>query len=728
VSTRRKRAATEPTGMERREFIKMSVTASGGLLLGFYVPGAAKLASSGPSANVFVPNAFVRIGTDERVTVIVNHSEMGQGVYTSLPMLLAEELDADWTKVSFESAPVDPKYNHPAFGMQMTGGSSSVWSGLEQFRQAGAAARAMLLAAAAQQWNVDATVCRTESGTVFNGSTRKLTYGQLVGAAAKQTPPSQVQLKDPKTFKLIGKPIKRLDTPEKLNGSAVFGIDVKLPGMVTAVIARPPIFGATMKSFDDSRARSMPGVRKIVAVPAGVAVIADSFWQAKMAREALRVDWDEGSMRAFSTTQMMEEFRGRAKSPGKTVRNDGDAASALANAAKKIEAVYEVPYLSHLMMEPLNCTVDLRPDSCEVWTGSQFQTIDRANAAKVAGLPNEKVQLHTTLLGGGFGRRANPQSDFVVEAVHVAKAAGAPVKVIWTREDDMAGGWYRPAFLHAIEGGVDATGNPVSWSSRLVGQSIMAGTPFEGMMMKGKEYDPASVEGVDDLPYAIPNLRVESHRADINVPVQWLRSVGHSHTAFATECFIDELAGLAGKDPYQFRRELLSKQPRHLGVLDLAAQKARWDKPLPKGVGRGIAVHFAFGSYAANVAEVSVTDGKVRLHRIVCAIDCGQYVNPGIIAAQTEGGAIFGASAALFQELTFENGRLQQTNFHTFPVMRMNECPEIETHIVESTEKSGGVGEPGVPCAAPAIANAIFAVTGRRIRRLPIRLAETEAV
>jgi len=710
--------------MERREFIKLSVSASGGLLLGFYLPGVSKLASAQPSANVFTPNAFVRIGTDERVTVIVNHSEMGQGVYTSLPMLLAEELDADWTKVGFEPAPVDPKYNHPAFGMQMTGGSSSVWSGLEQFRQAGAAARAMLTAAAAQQWNVDTTACRTESGAVFDGSNRKLTYGQLVDAAAKQTPPGHVQLKDPKTFKLIGKPIKRLDTPEKLDGKAVFGIDVKLPGMVTAVIARPPIFGATMKSFDDSRARSMPGVRKIVAVPSGVAVIADSFWQAKMARDTLRVDWDEGSMRDFNTSQMMADFRERAKSPGKTVRNEGDAAAALANATRKIEAVYEVPYLSHLMMEPLNCTVDLRPDSCEIWTGSQFQTVDRANAAKIAGLPNEKVQLHTTLLGGGFGRRANPQSDFVVEAVHVAKAAGAPVKVIWTREDDMAGGWYRPAFLHAIEGGVDAAGNPVSWRSRLVGQSIMAGTPFEGMMMKGKEYDPASVEGVDDLPYAIPNLAVESHRADINVPVQWLRSVGHSHTAFATECFVDELAGLAGKDPYQFRRGLLMKQPRHLGVLDLAAQKAGWDQPLPKGMGRGIAVHFAFGSYSAHVAEVSVTDGKVRVHRLVCAIDCGQYVNPGIIAAQTEGGAIFGASAALFQELTFESGRLQQTNFHTFPVMRINECPEIQTHIVENNEKSGGIGEPGVPCAAPAIANAVFAVTGKRIRRLPIRLTE----
>ena len=713
------------TGVHRRDFLKLSVAASGGLLIGFHFPGVSKLASAQQSSpNTFMPNAFVRIGTDERVTVIVNHSEMGQGVYTSLPMLLAEELDADWTKVGYESAPVDPKYNHPAFGMQMTGGSSSVWSGLEQFRQAGAAARAMLIAAAAQQWNVDASTCRTESGAVLNGSSRKLTYGHLASAAAKLTPPEHVQLKDPKTFKLIGKPIKRLDTPEKLNGKAEFGIDVKLPGMLTAVIARPPIFGAKMKSFDDSRTRSITGVRKVVAVPSGVAVIADTFWQAKTGRDALRVEWDEGSMQSFDTGKMMQDFRERVKSPGTSVRNDGDAAAALANAAKKIEAVYEVPYLSHLMMEPLNCTVDLRADSCEVWTGSQFQTIDRANAAKIAGLPPERVQLHTTFLGGGFGRRANPQSDFVVEAVHVAKAVGAPVKVIWTREDDMAGGWYRPAFLHAIEGGVDASGNAVGWRSRLVGQSIMAGTPFAAMMMKGKDYDPASVEGVDDLPYAIPNVAVESHQAEINVPVQWWRSVGHSHTAFAVECFIDELAALAGKDPYQFRRALLQKQPRHLGVLNLAAEKARWDRPLPKGVGRGIAVHFAFGSYAASVAEVSVTEGKVRVHRMVCAIDCGQYVNPGIIKAQTEGGAIFGASAALYQELTFESGRLQQTNFHTFPVMRINECPEIETHIAESNEKSGGIGEPGVPCAAPAIANAVFAVTGKRVRRLPIRLTE----
>jgi isoquinoline 1-oxidoreductase subunit beta len=725
VNARPVGSACGRTVIARREFLKFSVAASGGLLVGFYFPGAGMQASAQESANSFMPNAFVRIGTDEQVTVIVNHSEMGQGVFTSLPMLLAEELDADWSKVGFESAPVDPKYNHPAFGMQVTGGSSSVWSGLEQFRQAGAAARAMLVAAAAQRWNTDPSSCRTESGTVFDSSNRKLTYGQLVADAAKLSPPEHVQLKDPKNFKLIGKPIKRLDTSIKLNGKAIFGLDVNLPGMLTAVVARPPIFGAKMKSFDDSRARSMPGVRKIVQVPSGIAVIADTFWQAKVARDALRIDWDEGAMQSFSTTEMMQQFRERAKSPGVSVRKEGDASTALAGAAKKIAAVYEVPYLSHLMMEPLNCVVDLRQDSCEVWTGSQFQTIDRANAAKTASLPNEKVQLHTTFLGGGFGRRATPQSDFVVEAVHVAKALGPPakVKVVWTREDDMQGGWYRPAFLHAIEGGIDANGNPVSWTSRSVGQSIMTGTPFEAMM-QGKAYDPASVEGIDDLAYAIPNLAIESHQINVNVPVQWLRSVGHSHTAFAVECFIDELAGLAQKDPYQFRRDLLSKQPRYLGVLDLAAQKSGWGKPLPKGTGRGIAVHFAFGSYLAHVAEVSVIDGKVKVHRMVCAVDCGQYVNPGIISAQIEGAAIFGASAALFQELTFENGRLQQTNFNTFPVMRMNECPVIETYIVESKEKSGGIGEPGVPCAAPAIANALFAATGKRVQRLPIRLSE----
>ncbi len=710
--------------MKRREFLKFSVAASGGLLIGLSLSGKGMLAlAQDRSVGIFMPNAFVRVGTDERVTIIVNHSEMGQGVYTALPMLLAEELDADWKKVGFEPAPVDPKYNHPVFKMQMTGGSTSVWSSFEQFRQAGAAARAMLIAAAAERWGVNPATLRTASGAVLDPQNRKVTYGRLAEAAAKMTPPAGVALKDPKTFKLIGKPVKRLDTGQKVNGKAIFGIDVKLSHMPTAVVARPPIFGAKVKSFDDSLARSMPGVQKIVEVPSGVAVIADSFWRAKMARDALRVDWDEGAMRAFSTSQMMQQYREQAKSPGKSVRREGDPDAAFANAPRKIEAVYEVPYLSHAMMEPLNCVVDLRADACMIWTGTQFQTLDRASAAKVAGLPEEKVQIHTAFLGGGFGRRANPQSDFVVDAVHVAKAVGGPARVVWTREDDMHGGWYRPAFLHAIAGGVDATGNPVSWRSRLVGQSILAGTPFESMM-KEKGYDAASVEGADDLPYAIPNLAIEYHQTEVNVPVQWWRSVGHSHTGFATECFIDELAALAGKDPYQFRRPLLLKHPRHLRVLDLAAEKSRWGKPLPKGRGRGIAVHFAFESYNAQVAEVSVRDGKIQLHRIVSVVDCGRYVNPNIIAAQMEGCAIFGASAALFQELTFEKGRLQQTNFHSFPMLRMNECPKIETHIVESNEKSGGIGEPGVPCTAPAIANAIFAATGKRIRKLPIRMTE----
>src|SRR5438034_2060796 len=397
--------------MERREFLRFSLAASSGLLIGLYLPGAGKMAAEERSGSIFMPNAFLRVGTDERVTVIVNHSEMGQGVYTALPMLLAEELDADWNKVGYESAPVDPKYNHPAFGMQITGGSSSVWSAFEQYRNAGAAARAMLIAAAAQQWNADPATLRTESGAVLDGTDRKLSYGQLAEAAAKMSPPAKVALKDSKAFKLIGTPVKRLDTPEKINGKAVFGIDVKNPGMLTAVVARAPVFGAKVKSFDDSHARTMPGVRKIVAVPSGVAVVADSFWQAKGARDALRIDWDEGKMHTFNTTEMMQQFREQAKSPGKSVRRDGDPDGALAQAAQKIEAVYEVPYLSHLMMEPLNCAVELRADSCEIWTGTQFQTVDRAAAAKAAGLPNEKVQIHTTFLGGGFGRRATPRSE-----------------------------------------------------------------------------------------------------------------------------------------------------------------------------------------------------------------------------------------------------------------------------------------------------------------------------
>jgi len=726
------------TSMPRRDFLRFTVSVSGGLLIGFYLPSLGKSgvssAARSPSVNAQTTaqsgnrvsiNAFVRIGTDDSVTVIANHSEMGQGVYTSLPQLLAEELDADWTKVKVESAPVDPVYNHPAFGMQMTGGSSSTWSGFEQFRKAGAAARAMLISAAAQEWNVQPTTLRTENGAVIHDASKKrLSYGQLAEKAAQIKPPQQVALKDPKDFQLIGKPVKRLDTAEKTNGKGIFGIDVSVPRMLIAVIARAPVFGAKLRSFDATNANKIKGVRKVVQVPSGVAVIADGFWPAKRGRDALRLDWDEGAMAGFSTAGQREQYIQLAKQTGLVARKEGDADKALAAAAKKIDAVYEVPYLAHAMMEPLNCVVDLRADSCEIWTGTQFQTVDRMAAAQAAGLKPEQVQIHTTLLGGGFGRRANPASDFVSEAVHTAKAAGVPVKVIWTREDDIHGGYYRPMYYHTVSGGLDEKGIPVAWKHHIVGQSIVAGTPFERLLVKDG-IDPTSVEGIVDSTYAIPNIRLEYHPTKIPVPVLWFRSVGHSHSAFVKESFLDELAALGGKDPLELRRMLLAKSPRELGVLELAAAKAGWGKPLPAGRGRGIAVHASFESFTAQVAEVSVDGkGKVRVHRVVCAIDCGRYVNPNIIQAQGEGAVIFGLSAALYGELTFEKGRVQQRNFHDYKMLRINEAPEVEVHLVKNDEKPGGIGEPGVPCVAPAVANAIFAATGKRVRKLPIRMSE----
>jgi isoquinoline 1-oxidoreductase subunit beta len=708
--------------MERRDFLKLTIGASGGLLIGIYLPGAASALAA--PADEFAPNAFVRIATDGTISVVVNHSEMGQGVYTSLPMLLADELDADWTKVRFEPAPVDPVYNHPIYGVQMTGGSTSTWSSFDQFRKAGAVARAFLVKAAAKEWNVLPASCRTSNGFVIGPKPgMRLSYGHLAPKAALLSPPEDVAMKDPKDFQLIGKPMKRLDTPEKTNGTGVFGIDVNLPGMLVAVVARAPVFGAKLKTFDGAKASAMPGVRKVVAVPSGVAVIADGFWAAKRGRDALRVEWDEGAMADFNSRSQREQYAALAKQGGLVARKEGDAAAALAGAGKKLEAVYEVPYLSHAMMEPLNCVVDLRADSCVIWTGTQFQTGDRMAAAQIAGLKPEQVKLNTTLLGGGFGRRANPAADFVGEAVHVAKAAGAPVKVIWTREDDMHGGYYRPAYFHALAGCVDENGAPLAWSHHIVGQSIMEGTPFAAFIKDG--IDGTSVEGASDLSYAIPNINVQYHPTKNDVPVLWWRSVGHSHTAFVKEGFFDELCAAGGKDPYQARRALLANHPRERGVLDIVAEKSGWGKPLPAGRGRGIAVHASFGSFAAHVAEVSVDEnGKVRVHRVVCAVDCGRYVNPGIIEAQMEGGAIFGITAALYDELTLAQGRVQQSNFHDYPMLRMNESPEIEVHVVRSDEKPGGIGEPGVPCAAPGVANAIFAATGKRVRKLPIRMSE----
>ena len=574
----------------------------------------------------------------------------------------------------------------------------------------------MLIAAAAETWKVEPASCRTENGQVIHSASgRRLSYGRLAEKASGMTPPENVALKDPKDFKLIGKPTKRLDTPDKTNGKAVFGLDVKVPGMLVAVVARSPVFGGKIKSWDAGKAKAVPGVRHVVGIERGLAVVADGFWPAKLGREALEIDWDDGALGGLDSRAQREQYAELAK------QKEGDVAAAMDGAAKRLEAVYELPYLAHAPMEPLNCVADVRADSCEVWTGTQFQTGDRDAAAQVAGLKPEQVKVHTTLLGGGFGRRAVPDNHFVREAVEISKAVQAPVKVVWTREDDIRGGYYRPAAYHSIAAGLDAAGDPVAWRQRIVCQSFIAGTPFEAFIIKDG-VDGTAVEGASDLAYDVPNLLVDWKQAPGGVPTLWWRSVGHTHTGFAVESFIDELAHAAGKDPYEYRRALLGKHPRHKGVLELAAEKAGWGKPVPDGRGRGLAVHASFGSFVAHVAEVSVSkEGKVRVHRVVCAIDCGPTVNPDSIHAQMEGGIVFGLSAALYGEITFEKGRVKQRNFHDYPMLRMNEMPEVEVHIVPSVEKLGGVGEPGVPPVAPAVANAIFAATGKRVRRLPIR-------
>jgi isoquinoline 1-oxidoreductase subunit beta len=723
------RLVTPPKSLGRREFLKTTATIGGGLYIAAYVPelsaGARELAPTG--AGVFAPNAFVRIAPDDTVTVIANHSEMGQGIYTSLPMLLNEELEADWSKIKVEAAPVDAAYNHTVFGVQMTGGSTTTPSEWERFRKMGAMARLMLVEAAAQKWNVPAASCRVAKGVVIHtASGRKATYGSLADAASQLKPPQNIPLKDPKQFTLVGKPTRRLDTPSKTNGSAQFGLDVKVPGMLYAVVSRPPIFGGKVSSIDSADALKVSGVHAVEQIPSGVVVIADRFWAAKLGRDKLKITWNHGENAALSTAKMTEDFSKLSATPGNIAKKVGDPAQALAGAAKTITAEYDVPYLAHAMMEPLNCVVDLRADSCELWTGTQFETIDRANAAKVAGLAPEKVKINTTLLGGGFGRRANPASDFVVEAVHVAKVAKAPVKVVWTREDDLAGGWYRPKWHDRFAAGLDADGNPIAWTHTIVGQSIMAGTLFEMFIKNG--IDGTSVEGAADILYGIPNLQVDLHSPKIGVPVQWWRSVGHSHTGFSTEGFLDEVAHAGKKDPYQLRRKLLAKEPRMLATLNLVAEKAGWGKPLPKGVGRGIATHFSFDSYVAQVVEASVgKNGDVKVHRVVCAVDCGRTVNPDIVKAQMEGGIIFGLTAALKTEITLENGRVQQTNFHDYQMLRIFESPVIEIHIVPSEANPTGVGEPGVPPVAPALTNAIFAATGKRIRSLPIRTADLVA-
>ncbi|MDP3609784.1 MAG: xanthine dehydrogenase family protein molybdopterin-binding subunit [Methylophilus sp.] len=717
-----------PLNISRRTFLKATALVAGGLVIAFAIPqakrflmpGADKASASQDASKLPAPNAFLRIGTDNTITVMLAHSEMGQGIWTTLPMLIAEELDADWSTIKVEHASAAPEYAHTAYGIQITGGSSTTWSEFDRYRQAGALTRALLISAAAEKLGVAADTLRTENGFVVSDS-EKISFGDLAETAATLATPTSVTLKDPKDWKIIGKSTKRLDGPEKINGTAKFGQDVQFEGLKTAMVARSPVFGGKVKSFDATASKQLKGVQNVVQVPTGVAVIADNYWAAKQGRDALKIEWDLGDNARLDSKKMLEEYRALAATAGLPAAKAGDTQAALAKATTVVEAEYVAPYLAHSPMEPLNCAVKISDDGCEIWTGTQMQTTDQGAAAKILGLKPEQVKIHTLFLGGGFGRRANPAADFVSEAVQVAKAAGVPVKTVWTREDDVKGGYYRPMYLHKAKIALGEDGMPTAWEHTEVGQSIMVGTPFESVMIKDG-VDATSVEGVADSPYLkhIPNYQVNLHTVKATIPVLWWRSVGHSHSAFAMESLIDELAHAAKQDPLEYRRALLKDHPRHLAALNLAAEKADWGKPLAKGVSRGIAVHESFGSFVTQVAEVSVDKGEVKVHRIVTAIDCGLAVNPDSLKAQMESSISFGLGAALFSEITFSEGQVQQSNFHDYQVLRMKDMPKVEVYIVQSTEKMGGVGEPGLPPVAPAVTNAIFAATGKRIRNLPI--------
>jgi isoquinoline 1-oxidoreductase beta subunit len=714
--------------ISRRNFMK----GMGGLTLAVALPKA--LAQSGPGKTMgapttaaFEPNAFVRIAPDNTVTVIAKHLEMGQGTHTGLPTLVAEELDADWSQIRVEPAPADAKrYNNLLWGpAQGTGGSTAIANSFEQLRKAGATARAMLAAAAAAKWGVPVAEITVSKGVVAHGSGRKAKFGELAADAAMQTVPQEVKLKDPKEFVYIGKHVPRTDARAKSTGAAQFTQDVRLPGMLYAVVAHPPRFGARLKGFDATAAKAMRGVVEVVAFDTGatngVAVLAGDFWSAKKGRDALKVEWDETNAHKLGSAETMAEYRRLAAQPGTVARNDGDAEKALAGAAKVIEASYEFPYLAHACMEPLNCVIQLDASGCEVWNGEQLQTGDQFALANLLGIQPEQVRINMLFAGGSFGRRANPKSDYVLEAAAIAKAIGgkAPVKLVWTREDDMRAGFYRPMYFHTLKAGLDAQGNIVAWQHRIVGQSILTGTAFEQMMVKDG-VDVTSIEGGATLPYVIPNLRVELHSPKIGVPVQWWRSVGSTHNAFSTECFLDELAHVSGKDPFALRRQLLGKHPRHKAVLELAAAKAGWGKTLPAGHARGVAVHESFHTFVAQVVEVSQKTDGIHIERVVCAVDCGIAINPHIIAMQMESGIGYGLAAALSGAITLKDGAVEQSNFHDYPVLRFNQMPKIDVHIVPSSEKPTGVGEPATPVFAPALANAIYALSGQPIRALPL--------
>jgi isoquinoline 1-oxidoreductase subunit beta len=706
--------------VDRREFLKGAAAGATGLVIGFYLPNRMEArAAAAAEALPFAPNAWIRIGTDDTVTLMIDKSEMGQGVVTSLSMLIAEELECDWKKIRTVFAPAAKEYVNPIFGIQGTGGSTSIRGMWTPLRKAGAQAREMLIAAAAQKWGVDRVACRVGNSQVIHTQTNKrLSYGSLAETAGQLPVPSEVTLKDPKQFRIVGKPMKRLDSADKTCGRAEFGIDVRLPGMLHSVVARCPVFGGKVASFNADKAKAVRGVKHVVQISSGVAVVADNTWSAMQGRDALVIKWEEGpnaSLTSAAIGKMLEE--GASKSGGAVARKEGDVTAGFASAAKKIEAVYRAPFLAHATMEPMNCTAHLRAGACDVWAPTQFQGVNQMTAAKIAALKPEQVNIHTTYLGGGFGRRA--EQDFVMEAVEISKAVGVPVQVTWSREDDIQHDFYRPASYSRFEAGLDADGWPVAWSNRIACPSIMSRF-FPGSVKNG--LDESSVEGAADLPYAIPNILVDYQLTETGIPVGFWRSVGHSQNAFFSECFMDELAAASGKDPYEFRRRLLQKAPRHLGVLELAATKAGWGETLPAGRCRGIAVLSSFGSYVAEVAEVSVDkkSGEVRVHRVVCAVDCGRTVNPLTIEAQMQSGIVFGLTAALKGAITINKGRVEQGNFDDYQMLRMPEMPKIEVHIVPSDQPPSGIGEPGTPPIAPAVCNAIFAATRKRIRQLPV--------
>ncbi|WP_153796384.1 xanthine dehydrogenase family protein molybdopterin-binding subunit [Foetidibacter luteolus] len=705
------------TTVNRRKFLQTGALAGGGLLLSFYMPALGKgLKRVPPAPATCAPNAFIRINADNSIKILCGHSEMGQGTYTAMSQLIADEMDADWSKIVVEAAPAHQDYFNPGFGMQLTGGSASAYSEWERLRKVGASARAIMIEAAAKKWNVPAAGCTAKDGFVLHSSGKKISYGDLVEAAQGITPPTDVKLKDPKDFKYIGKPVKRLDTKEKTNGEGIFGMDVKIPGMLVAVIQRPPVFGGKVKSFNADKAKAVPGVQQVVQIDRGVAVVATGYWAAKQGREALEVEWEDGPL--LDSVEQRKLYKEMANKPGSVALKEGDV-SAVTGAAKALDVEYETPYLNHAQMEPLNCVADVRADGCDIYIGTQAQTIDQMVAAGITGLKPEQVKIHTMLLGGAFGRRAIMDGHIAAEAVQVSKAIAKPVKVMWSREDDVRGGYYRQFSHHKMIGSLGADGKPLSWLHRVVCQSFMIGTPMEQMAVKNG-VDMIAVEGATELPYEVPNLQIEWHRGTEAVPTLWMRSVGHSYTAFAKECFIDELAFAAGKDPYQYRRSLMDKHPRLRNVLDVAAKKAGWGTALPAGRARGIAVHESFKSFIAQVAEVSVTaTGKIKVHKVVCAIDCGPTINPDTIKAQMEGSVVFALTSAFYGDISFENGRVKQRNFHDYKIMRINEAPVVETHIIESTDTMGGVGEPGVPPTAPAVANAVFVLTKNRLRKMP---------